>query len=190
MPSDEIWRPCPSWTGYEASNHGRVRRSTAGRLTEAGRVIGCNVKNRYAMVSVKVDGKFTSVPVHWLVTDAFFGPRPSGLVTNHLDGNKHNNAPTNLEYVTHKENHHHALRTGLQKKHGEHCNFSLLNEGQVRGIHALVASGTSPSTVVNTYGVSRTHVWEIATGKAWRHLGLLPIKSTHRTCHMWRRVIR
>lgn len=176
MPTNETWHPCPSWAGYEASDNGRIRRSTAGRLTEAGRVIGCNVKNRYAMVSVKVDGKFTSVPIHWLVTDAFFGPRPSGLVTNHMDGNKHNNAPANLEYVTQRENYHHAIRTGLQKKHGEHCNFSVLNEEQVRGIHALFESGVSLLEVASAYGISKTHVLDIATGKVWHHLGLPPIR--------------
>ena len=45
---------------------------------------------------------------------AFVGPRPALHETNHIDGNKANNALSNLEYVTKSENTIHAVRLGLR----------------------------------------------------------------------------
>ncbi len=51
--------------------------------------------------------------VHQLVALYTLGERPKGLVTNHIDGVKTNNTPSNLEYCTIAENIQHAVRTGL-----------------------------------------------------------------------------
>lgn len=51
--------------------------------------------------------------IHSLVAKFILGERPSGLCINHIDGNKLNNAPSNLEYVTLAENTKHSIRTGL-----------------------------------------------------------------------------
>ncbi len=59
---------------------------------------------------VKMHNKGTMV--HHVVAQHCIGPRPDGLVINHKDGVKTNSHPTNLEYVTHKENIHHAIKMG------------------------------------------------------------------------------
>lgn len=51
--------------------------------------------------------------VHALVALAWIGPKPKGMQINHKDGNKLNNAPENLEYVSPSENIKHAYKTGL-----------------------------------------------------------------------------
>lgn len=74
------------------------------------------------------DGKRSSShTVHSLVALAFIGPRPDGKQVNHIDGDKQNNAPSNLEYVTQSENMRHAFDTGLYvpKRGEEHCNAKL-----------------------------------------------------------------
>ena len=40
--------------------------------------------------------------VHHVVAEAFLGPRPCGLVVRHMDGDRENNAASNLAYVTYE----------------------------------------------------------------------------------------
>jgi hypothetical protein len=48
-----------------------------------------------------------------LVAENFIGKRPKGYEINHKDGKKSNNRLNNLEWVTPKENYHHAVKLGL-----------------------------------------------------------------------------
>ncbi len=74
-------------------------------------------KGSYLYVSVITD-EFTPVikPVHRLVCLAFHG-KPDvtdcNVEPNHIDGDKHNNRPSNLEWLTHRNNVQHAYNTGL-----------------------------------------------------------------------------
>lgn len=54
-------------------------------------------------------------PVHRLVALAFVPVVEGKKLVNHIDGDKHNNASTNLEWVTHAENMAHAIAHGLIK---------------------------------------------------------------------------
>ena len=48
---------------------------------------------------------------HRLVAETFLGKIPKGKEVNHKDGDKHNNHPSNLEYMTRSENqlHYHHI---------------------------------------------------------------------------------
>jgi HNH endonuclease len=50
--------------------------------------------------------------VHLVVCEAFYGPRPDGMVVRHLDGNSFNNIPSNLCWGTREENVQDDLRHG------------------------------------------------------------------------------
>jgi hypothetical protein len=51
--------------------------------------------------------------IHSIVAKYILGERPHGLCVNHIDGNKLNNAPVNLEYITLAENTKHSMKMGL-----------------------------------------------------------------------------
>lgn len=93
--SREDWRSVAGTGGvYEVSSLGNVRswtRSKRGRLLKA----SPNVSTGY----LKVDVPRTR-PVHQLVAEAFHGPRPEGAQVCHNDGNKLNNAASNLRWDT------------------------------------------------------------------------------------------
>lgn len=54
------------------------------------------------------DGESFRVKIHNAVAETYNGKRPKDAIVQHKDGNKHNNAPGNLEYLTQKENVAHA----------------------------------------------------------------------------------
>lgn len=39
-------------------------------------------------------------PIHTLMAETFISPRPDNMIINHIDGDKLNNAISNLQYVT------------------------------------------------------------------------------------------
>lgn len=105
----EHWRDIPGYEGrYQVSNEGRVR-------NHGGWILARNKQNSgYFIVHLYKGARTTRKPylVHRLVLAAFVGP--SEQDANHLDGDKANNALTNLEYVTREQNMQHAVAVGLQ----------------------------------------------------------------------------
>lgn len=65
---------------------------------------------RGGYLTIKMGNK--SHQLHVLVAAATIGQRPPGLVVNHRDADKMNNAPSNLEYVTIAGNVRHAIEMG------------------------------------------------------------------------------
>ncbi len=71
----------------------------------------------YHCVALRKDGKVKVYRIHRLVAETFIGSAPSEeYQINHIDGNKANNSVDNLEWVTPKENTHHAFESGLRPK--------------------------------------------------------------------------
>ncbi len=164
----EEWRefmPC-----YEVSNAGRVRRSTAGRKTHAGRVMKAQqMRIGYLAVRPTVAGKNVTIYMHDAVALAFIGPKPAGTSVNHIDGDKTNNKPGNLEYVTHAENMRHAAEAGLMA-HGVAHPAAKLNDDAVRALRADRGAGLSFSRLARKYGISIATAFNAANGTNWKHI--------------------
>lgn len=76
--------------------------------------------NGYLRVGLYNGGKMYHKRVATLVAEAFLGNKPAGTEIDHLDGNKLNNKPANLRYVTHKENVNNPITVAKRKKRYEH----------------------------------------------------------------------
>lgn len=165
----EIWLPTNSL--YEVSNQGRVRRSVGGPGARAGHVLK-PAKNYlgYLYVVLSVEGERRARTVHKLVAEAFSGPMPLGLVIDHKDGNKTNNDPDNLEYVTHKENTQRAVRSGrhaIGSRHGR----AKLDEVSVSEIKRRIDLGSdSLGHLGREFGVTRGTISKIKYGILWQHV--------------------
>ncbi len=98
----------PGFPGYLASRLGEIWGEKLGRF-----VSQRNHYKGYRLTHVWVNGKRKTVKVHRLIAFAFI-PNPLGLpCVNHKNGDKADNRPENLEWVTHEENNKHARDTGL-----------------------------------------------------------------------------
>jgi hypothetical protein len=97
----EIWQPIPGYDGaYEASDQGRIRSNQR----RPGALMRPSLNRGYEYVGLCRDGIPKTIPVHRLVALTFHGPLPHGMETRHLDGNRRNNAASNLAYGTAPEN--------------------------------------------------------------------------------------
>lgn len=106
----EEWRTIVSFPNYEVSDQGRVRNKITGYMLKP----LLNNDNYLYVDLYKEAQKPVHNRIHRLVADAFLGPQPN-LVVNHIDGDKHNNDLSNIEWVTPKENSTLAAKAGLYK---------------------------------------------------------------------------
>ena len=107
---EEEWRPVKGYEGlYEVSNMGRVKSLHYGKE----RILRMP-DNSAGYRNVELENKAPQRKlVHRLVAEAFI-PNPMNLpVVNHLDGDKHNNCVSNLEWCTYRQNTLHAIKLGL-----------------------------------------------------------------------------
>lgn len=164
----EQWREF--MPNYEVSDAGRIRRSTAGCKTHAGRVMRLQQMSiGYLSARPTFAGKNVVIYVHDAVALAFIGPKPAGASVNHIDGNKTNNLPSNLEYVSHAENMRHAAAAGLMA-HGEAHPAAKLNDDAVRALRADRGAGLSFSRLARKYGISIATAYHAANGTNWKHI--------------------
>lgn len=120
----------------------------------------------YVRTSLYKNKEYKGYQVHRLVLLTYVGP--SDLDCNHKNSNKIDNRLENLEYVTRKENIHHAIRAGTNKIIGEKSPCSKLTEAEVLKI--LFEETGKYSDIGKKYGVLPETISMIKRGKNWKHL--------------------
>ena len=174
-PEKEEWRPIQDHPRYEISSFGRVRTVTTATKW-AGHIHGHRSRRDnkgYPQTQLSLgDSKRVTVKIHRLVAEAFLGPRPAGLLVNHLDGDKTNCRADNLHYVTAEQNYHHAICIGravpLDGTNRHHPR--KLNVNDISDIRRLAREGVPQSQIASQFGVHQVTVSEIVTRKIWNHI--------------------
>lgn len=115
-------------------------------------------------------GKKKTYRVHRLVMMAF---KPiedmDNLEVNHIDGDKKNNALSNLEWCSSSENQKHAFQTGLQQpRKGEKSNFSKLTQADIDKIFELRNLGWLQKDIASQIGCTRSNISYILNHKTWQ----------------------
>jgi hypothetical protein len=113
--------------------------------------------------------------VHRAVAMTFISNPDNLPQVNHKDGDKSNNHVSNLEWCTASHNIKHAFSTNLKSLQGEKHNQNILTDTKVNEIRAkyVAGIGSKPGNVhelCKEYGVARTTISGIVTGRRWKHL--------------------
>lgn len=127
---------------------------------EKKKLTGKITKRGYREITISHDGNNIHVLVHKLIAQLFLGKRKSGMKIDHKDGNKLNNAATNLEYVSNQENIERARDNGSLKN-------TKLNQEDVAKIREL-ADTKSMKEIADKYDVTPSAISKILNNKRWK----------------------
>lgn len=189
MENQEIWKDVQGTLYYQVSNKGRVKRLEHQRWCKPNKsystireriIVGSynNSKGYHRAQFVLTSGINKTLTVHRLIAIAFVPNPENKPQVNHIDGDKKNNCPENLEWVTNQENHDHKhlVLKSFNMKTGESCNFTKLKEEQVLQIPELLKTMTQKA-IGAKLGVGSSTIAEIVNGRSWCHLKLFPYKK-------------
>lgn len=165
METDQVqtrWVPVRGFENfYEVSDMGQVRRIGGQPLRPS-----FNQKTGYSAVVLYVNSQRSDRYVHRLVAEAFCYRRNGRHHVNHLNGDKLDNRAANLEWVTPKENHRHALMNNLRA--------STLKEADVCLCRNERRNGATYRSLAARFGVLPETVSEAVRGVTWAHLTSVP----------------
>lgn len=147
--------------GYSVSRDGRVYSVRSGRYLK-----GSNAGHGYRFVQFP-NGEREYI--HRLICRAFHGEAPEGKPeVRHLDGNKKNNAASNLCWGSRQDNEADKARHGTTAK-GERNPQAKLNRAKVEAMRARRAStGLSYAKLALEFGVSTMTAFRAATKESWK----------------------
>lgn len=127
---------------------------------------------KYLMIRVMINGVRRHFGAHRFVFYHFKGEIPVGMTINHIDGNKLNNHPDNLELATNSEQAIHRIRVlknGFDQD-GEKNSQSKLTFDQVKEIIKRRNLGEKLKSIANDFNVSDKHVSKLALRQRWKHI--------------------
>ena len=136
---EEIWKDVEGYEAYyQVSNLGSVKRKDRLVTTSHGvqkallakSLVPLPNSSGYLRVQFTVNGQKTRCFVHRLVAKHFIENTNGKPCVNHIDSDCTNNSANNLEWVTYRENTHHAINKGRFDAHFKKTGqiFSDLNK--------------------------------------------------------------
>lgn len=155
----EVWKDVPGFGGtLVACSDGRVARIQGFDYSD---YLGLSVpadKGSYPVLTQNLTTTSRGcyiLAAHRIIAVTFLGNPPEGCNdVNHLDGDKHNNAVSNLEWSSRKDNLEHARRTGLSKDVLHTC-----TEDQYRKARDMRAAGEKWAVISEATGMSIGAAW-------------------------------
>ena len=163
---NEEWRDVVGYEGlYQVSSEGRVKSLErklshwrGGERIQKERILKPAVYGGYLSVGLCAGGKRKMLRVHRLVCQAFHKNPENKPCVNHIDENKTNNAASNLEWCTTKENNNHGTRNERSAKNRSKSVGQYTHDGE------LVKIWPSAMEVQRQAGFAQGNIWQAANG--------------------------
>ena len=188
--TQERWLPIPGFTGYDVSDHGRVRSywRRVGIKGQSRQGFKCIVdSNPQIILKPRLVRGYPTVclsrtnnselkknrleKIHRLVLITFVGPCPPKHECRHLNGIKENCFLENLKWGTRSENEFDKVKNGTMPCHkGTHNHFCKLTNNQVLKIRFLYAHGHLLTDIGEMFNIGAANVHSIVNRKTWTHI--------------------
>lgn len=145
---------------------------------ETGQILNLHGKEMIGMIDqngyheIILAGKLRRV--HRVIAEAFVPKVEGKEYVNHIDGNKLNNAVSNLEWVTNSENLLHAYRLGLERKvtgeqhHAHKLSWEIVKE--IRDTYIPRDKKFGAAAIARRIGVDRTTIAAVVNNECWREM--------------------
>lgn len=161
-----IWKDVEGFEGlYKISNEG-VLFSIPRFGVKGGVVKPYKTTNGYYGYHLSENGKLHRTSVHRLLAKHFIPNPENKPCVNHIDGNRVNNSLENLEWVTYKENTHHAIKAGRINMSGENNPQARLTDIEVSEMRDLYKHKIyNQSELAKLYGTSSATANRIVLNK-------------------------
>ena len=170
------WKGVPGFEDrYAVSDGGDVVSLLGDRLRGPGEKMPCHPTGvrgwEYDTLRFRDGGRIRRFRVHRLVAELFLDPPGrEGMVVHHVDGDRRNNAASNLEWVPKEDVPRLGAHLNPPDNRGEKSALAKLTEEDVRAIRRLLADGEPRSKVARDFGVTYQAIHLIGSGKRWAHV--------------------
>lgn len=184
MSETKYTQPIPGYAGYAATEDGEIVSINEWRGQACRTLHQLENGRGYLKVRVSTPSGRRNVPVHKLVALAYLHPRPSPAhEIRHLDGDRHNNAATNLARGTRKDNADDRERHGRTSRGNEQS--TSIKNGLAR--KALLAA--APDLLAACEAIIEHQDHECSTCEEEREACEKLFELYHRSCDLARAAI-
>ena len=152
----EQWKEVSFDSRYQVSSLGRVR---------SARKVLIVIYDKFGYGSLRI-GKHKKL-IHRLVAIEFVVNEHNKPQVNHIDGDKSNNASSNLEWCTAKENTNHGINTGLRLRMPE-VNNRNLDAAQIKIIRECIANKFKGRDIARYFKCLPSQVSQIKRGHRYQ----------------------
>lgn len=184
--AEKGYRQVPKWPHYWCDGNGNIASTHRQHRGPFYHLKPKTDKDGYLEITLQNNGNRKCRKVHQVIAEVFLGQCPHGHVVNHKDGNKQNNTPNNLEYITPADNERHARQVLGKNCVGEKASQSKLTSDDVLEIIKMRNEGKTQREISEKFQIGQAQVWRILNKKNWQHIeGEVTPMSNRRNQKNW-----